>query len=61
MKANRKTLRGYTVQVSLSLPEDLLESLDKIAEKLNRPRSNLIAYVLTHALKLNEDIENPAP
>lgn len=38
-----------STQISISLPTALLESINAMAKKEQRPRSNLIAVILTKA------------
>lgn len=59
----KKVQPGHTrspdsVQISISLPAKLLAKVDLLAEKEQRPRSNLIAYVLTREVE-NAGILDP--
>jgi len=46
-KKQKHSRSPESVQISISLPAKLLHAIDKLAKQVQRPRSNLIAYVLT--------------
>ena len=51
MARKKKTNSVKIVQISISLPRDLVAKIDKMAEADNRNRSNFIAKVLLDLAK----------
>ncbi|GHB98349.1 ribbon-helix-helix protein, CopG family [Cerasicoccus arenae] len=48
-KSEKKTIRAKgKTQISISLPQDLVNRIDVLAENENRNRSNYITTVLTN-------------
>lgn len=47
----RKPAFGKTSVVSARLPKDMIEKLDKVAEKTGRTRNELIQMCIDYALK----------
>jgi hypothetical protein len=56
-KQNHGRAPGKT-QISISLPQNLVERIDKLAEEENRNRSNFIA---THLERLADDVAASEP
>ena len=51
MARTKSKNKPKVVQISISLPKDLVEAIDKMAEADNRNRSNFITKVLSDLAK----------
>ncbi len=60
MRTIKKPKTPGMIGVSVSMPEALLLKIDELCEKEQRPRSNLITYILTQAID-KQDLVIRAP